>query len=124
MKPQTIFPGFLIQVLLHYLLFNYKVLNVNLDEIEDPPGQPAEPSDQGNIPVCTAHAVSKAIVDLLNDSGYNCNQDEILWSLINLKQAGYEAQWPDIYNDCELALQIFPIDSGNTILLFFFGGEL
>ena len=77
-----------------------------------PPGQPAEPSDQGSVLVCTAHAVSKAIVDILNDSGYNCDQNAILWSLINLKQTEYAPEWPSVYNECRLALGIQSKDTG------------
>ena len=38
------------------------------------PSQPATVSDQGQVPVCTSHAVGKGVVDILNGANLDCDQ--------------------------------------------------
>ena len=48
----------------------------------------------------------KAIVKLLDDQKYDCNQEAVITALINKKQINFEAQWPHIFHGEKLALAI------------------
>ena len=43
-----------------------------------PPAQPPKPSNQGQRPVCSSHAIAKALVDILDGFGYDCDQQDII----------------------------------------------
>ena len=44
------------------------------------PGQPPEVSNQGQVPVCTSHAVGKGVVAILDGANLNCYQVDIMFS--------------------------------------------
>ena len=70
----------------------------------------ATPSCQGSVPTCTSHAVGKAVVELLHLKLFECNQEAVIASLINLKQTTFARQWPHVFNDVTLALQVWDSD--------------
>ena len=70
------------------------------------PGQKAKPSNQDKIPVCSAHAVAKAVVDLLDYQGYNCDQNVITWILINQRVLFFKEVFPYVFDQLKLALEI------------------
>ena len=43
-----------------------------------PPAQPPKPSNEGQRPVCSSHAIAKALVDILDGLGYDCDQQDII----------------------------------------------
>ena len=75
-----------------------------------PPGATATASSQGTVPTCTSHAVGKAVVELLHFKWHECNQEAVIASLINLKQTTFARQWPHVFNDVTLALQVWDSD--------------
>ena len=62
---------------------NYFRPKVSNNGISQEAGQPAVVSDQGTMTTCSSHAISKAIVELLDIENYNCKQEEIQASLQN-----------------------------------------
>ena len=54
--------------------------------------------------------MAKALVELLHYKHFDCEQGEIIASLINLKQIKFTRQWPHIFNDVTLALQVWDRD--------------
>ena len=56
--------------------------------------------------MCSAHAVAKAVVDLLDDSGYDCNPEVITWILINHKFLSFDAEYPDVCDKLRFAAEI------------------
>ena len=78
------------------------------------PGQKAEPSDQGEIPVCSAHAVAKAIVELLDADDYDSDQKMITWILINHRQMDFKEAFPDVFDKLKIALEIVKKNKANA----------
>ena len=56
----------------------------------------------------------KAIVKLLDDQKYDCNQEAVITALINKKQINFGAQWPHIFDGEKLALAIKDRDSDES----------
>eukprot|EP00091_Calanus_sinicus_P024942 TRINITY_DN9255_c0_g1_i1.p1 TRINITY_DN9255_c0_g1~~TRINITY_DN9255_c0_g1_i1.p1 ORF type:complete len:148 (-),score=46.44 TRINITY_DN9255_c0_g1_i1:213-656(-) len=66
-------------------------------------GQPAIPSSQGSFPVCASHAVAKAIVEIIDEKGYDCDQNAIVAALVHPNQ---EAKNPDYFNGSKIKIKI------------------
>ena len=89
-----------------------------LEDFPEPPHAPgttAEPSNQGDKPTCSSHAVAKAIVECLDDRGLDCSQQAVITALINLKQGNFLERWPTIFNDLKIILAVW--DKGMICLL-------
>ena len=50
--------------------------------------------------------MAKAVVELLDDKDYDCNQGEVIASLINLKQSDFARQWPQDFDGVKLVVQV------------------
>ena len=50
------------------------------------------------------------MVELLDEKHLDCSQGEVIASLINLKQGKFSRQWPHVFNDVSLALQVWETD--------------
>ena len=64
-----------------------RILDINTKNFIDPfdppaPGIPPTSSDQGQKPVCASHAVGKAVVGILDDAHYDCDQEKVIKTLI------------------------------------------
>ena len=59
----------------------------------DPPlaGTAAIPSNQGNDATCASHAVGKAVVEILDGFGLDCDQTQVIENLIERMQPNKEA---------------------------------
>ena len=67
-----------------------------------PPGARPVVSDQGCRPICTRHAVGKAIVDLLDVYGYDCNQEEVIDAL----DEEHTRRYPAFFNTKEITVEL------------------
>ena len=52
------------------------------------------------------------MVELLDGKYLDCNQGEIIASLINLKQTTFSRQWPTVFNNVTLALEVNHVEEG------------
>ena len=71
-----------------------------------PPGSTPTPSCQGTVPTCTSHAVAKAVVELLDEKDFDCEQREVITALINVKQSDFTRQWPTAFNGVKPVVQV------------------
>ena len=60
----------------------YDIETGQVERIVESIGTRSSVSDQGNEESCGAHATSKAVTDLLDDCGLDCDQAEVQESLI------------------------------------------
>ena len=65
-------------------------------------GQPALISHQGQDPVCAGHAVTKAIVEIIDKHGFDCDQKKIQDDLVDTKCA----RNPDYFDKKELRVNV------------------
>lgn len=75
-----------------------------------PPGQPADISNQGKSVTCTHHALANVIVDQLDADGVDVNHSHVVQTLIKrlrieqdqqekAEMEKKEAVWPDRFNN-------------------------
>ena len=55
---------------------------------------------------CSSHAVAKAVVELLDDLDYDCEQREVITALINRKQSDFARQWPQDFNGVSFVVYV------------------
>ena len=67
---------------------------------------PAVVSQQGNKPVCASHSVAKAIVEIFDDYGYDCNQDKATNALLQAVQSDGKPRNPDEFDNKVILVEI------------------
>jgi len=72
-------------------------------------GQPAIVTDQGPDPVCAGHAVAKAIVEIIDDYGFNCEEEQIRDQLVS----SGKAKNPDEFEKDKIKVLCTKQGSGN-----------
>ena len=72
-----------------------------------PPSQPAIPSDQLDKETCSSHAVGKAVVELFNDYGYDCDQDDIIEQLEKNVQPDGKAEHVENFHEHSVVVRFW-----------------
>ena len=54
--------------------------------------------------------MAKAVVELLDDSGYHCSPYAVTWTLINMRVLPFEPVWPTRFDKLRFAVEIWKKD--------------
>ena len=86
-----------------------KEVRVRSPETEPRPqvAQPANPDNQGRSHTCASHAVGKAIVEIIDNFGLDCAQDEIIETLIKRIQPKKKAAYISDFNKLLIPVKVW-----------------
>ena len=68
-------------------------------------------SNQGTLHTCASHSLGKAIVEIFDDRGYDCNQTKTIEALRQSVQSDGKPRNPDDFDNAETTVEIAEISA-------------